>query len=171
MILDCVARSPPPSQQPGREKQQRPEQSESSFHRDSNQTQRQRHQPDQRKQNQREHRQRPAEHEQDAPTDKQNQYLHNARILSRAAVKSHYKWPLVLEQSVFSYGPRQPWFSRFNRLWVCHAIRPSHDPERYRRPAGQSESASELDGDRCSRSASPVAVDALGSAPKGNMAR
>src|SRR5437867_1858881 len=84
MTSDGVALTPPPSQQPGREKQQSPEQRKYSFQRDSNQTQRQRHQPDKRKQNQRKHRQRPAEHEQDAPTDKQNQCLHNARILSRA---------------------------------------------------------------------------------------
>ena len=87
---DRVALTSPPSQQPGREKQQSPEQRKYSFHRDSNQTQGQRQQPDKRKQNQRKHRQRPAEREQDAPTDKQNQCLHIARILSRAAVKAHY---------------------------------------------------------------------------------
>ena len=76
MSSDRVALTPPPSQQPGREKQQRPEQRKYSFQRDSHQTQRQRQQPDKRKHNQRKHGQRPAEHEQNAPTDKQNECPH-----------------------------------------------------------------------------------------------
>ncbi len=71
-----VARPTPPPQQARREKQKRANQGEHRANRDANQPQRQGHQPHNREENQRQQCYRPAQHEQNAPRNKQNQRFH-----------------------------------------------------------------------------------------------
>jgi hypothetical protein len=74
-----------PPKQPRRQQQHRTNQCEECFERDADQPERQRQKPDHGKENQREQRHWPAKHEQDAPTDKENQSFHIVTLSSRRA--------------------------------------------------------------------------------------
>ena len=67
----------PPPEQPRRQKQQCTKQGKARVYGDADQPQWPRQKPDNGKKNQRHQRDRPAQHEQNAPTDKENQRLHS----------------------------------------------------------------------------------------------
>ena len=74
-----------PSQEPRRQHKDRTNECEECFERDADQPERQRQKPDHRKEDQREQSQGPAKHEQDAPSDKEDQSFHIVIISSCGA--------------------------------------------------------------------------------------
>jgi hypothetical protein len=72
-----MASAPPEAKQPGRKKQQSSYQGQQRLDGNSHKAKWYRDQPNHGKQNQRQERQRPAEHEQQAPSNEQEQQSHN----------------------------------------------------------------------------------------------
>jgi len=93
------------AQQAGRQKQDRTHQGKERSDADAHQPERQRQQPDQGREDQRQQRQRPAQHEQNAPADKEDQHFHGISVFK------------------FSRDASTPVKIRRHRLFVCPFVR------------------------------------------------